>query len=41
VGAARPTVSKELGWYRERGIVSVDRGGITVHRPEALRQRIY
>jgi CRP/FNR family cyclic AMP-dependent transcriptional regulator len=41
VGAARPTVTKELGGFRQRGILSLDREGFTLHEPEQLRQRIY
>jgi CRP/FNR family cyclic AMP-dependent transcriptional regulator len=40
VGAARPTICKELSGFRERGILSLDREGITLHRPEQLRKRI-
>jgi CRP/FNR family transcriptional regulator, cyclic AMP receptor protein len=41
VGAARPTVSTELMRFRERGILTVDRTGITLHRMEPLRKRLY
>jgi CRP/FNR family cyclic AMP-dependent transcriptional regulator len=41
VGAARPTVSTELMGFREQGIVTVDRAGITLHRTEPLRKRLY
>jgi CRP/FNR family transcriptional regulator, cyclic AMP receptor protein len=41
VGAARQTVTSQLTSLRERGIVSLDREGITLHRPDLLRRRIY
>jgi CRP-like cAMP-binding protein len=41
VGASRQTVTSQLSSLRERGIVSLDREGITLHRPDLLRRRIY
>jgi CRP/FNR family cyclic AMP-dependent transcriptional regulator len=41
VGATRQTASSELCRFQERGILTVEREGITLHRPEQLRQRIY
>jgi CRP/FNR family cyclic AMP-dependent transcriptional regulator len=41
VGAARTTVSTVMSGFRERGILSVDREGITLHEPDRLRGRVY
>ena len=41
VGAARQTVTAQMSWLRERGIVDMDRQGITLHQLEQLRKRIY
>jgi CRP/FNR family transcriptional regulator/CRP/FNR family cyclic AMP-dependent transcriptional regulator len=41
VGVTRVSVNKQLGWFQEHGILTADRGGITLHKPEQLRQRIY
>jgi CRP/FNR family cyclic AMP-dependent transcriptional regulator len=41
VGAARSTVNKQLGWFQERGILTLERERIFIHQPEQLRKRIY
>lgn len=41
VGATRPTVNQELRSFQERGLLSIDREGITLHQPDQLRKRIY
>ncbi len=41
VGATRESVNRVLSLYRERGLISVDRSGITVVKPNELRRRIY
>jgi CRP/FNR family transcriptional regulator/CRP/FNR family cyclic AMP-dependent transcriptional regulator len=41
VGVTRALINKQLGWFQERGILSTDRGVITLHKPEELRKRIY
>jgi CRP/FNR family transcriptional regulator/CRP/FNR family cyclic AMP-dependent transcriptional regulator len=41
VGAARPTVNRQLQRFQKRGSLSVDLEGITLHRPEELQKRIY
>lgn len=41
VGTTRETVNKELKAMRNRGLVAVERGRITILRPAALRRRIY
>jgi CRP/FNR family transcriptional regulator/CRP/FNR family cyclic AMP-dependent transcriptional regulator len=41
VGAARSTVNKQLGWFMERGTLTVEREQIVIHRPDQLRQRVY
>jgi CRP/FNR family cyclic AMP-dependent transcriptional regulator len=41
VGVARETVSRELMRWQERGVLTVERSGITLHQPEALEARIY
>jgi CRP-like cAMP-binding protein len=40
IGATRESVNKQLGAFRDRGIVSVDRQRITILRPEVLRARV-
>jgi CRP/FNR family transcriptional regulator, cyclic AMP receptor protein len=40
IGATRESVNKQLGAFRDRGIVTVDRQRITVIKPEALRARL-
>jgi CRP/FNR family cyclic AMP-dependent transcriptional regulator len=40
VGAARTTVSTELCAFQERGLLTVDREGITLHQLAPLRKRI-
>jgi CRP/FNR family cyclic AMP-dependent transcriptional regulator len=40
VGAARPTVSKELCGFRDQGLLTIDREGITLRQIERLRHRI-
>ncbi|MGH2355659.1 MAG: Crp/Fnr family transcriptional regulator [Chloroflexota bacterium] len=40
IGATRESVNKQLGAFRDRGIVAVDRQRITILRPEALRARV-
>lgn len=41
VGITRVSVNKHLGWFAERGILTVDRQGITIHKLEQLKGRIY
>jgi CRP/FNR family transcriptional regulator, cyclic AMP receptor protein len=41
VGAARQTVTTQLSWFRDRGILSIGRNGITLHRPDLLGRRVY
>jgi CRP/FNR family transcriptional regulator/CRP/FNR family cyclic AMP-dependent transcriptional regulator len=41
VGAARPTVNKQLQCFQKRGSLTVDLDGITLLRPEELQKRIY
>lgn len=40
IGATRESVNKQLGAFRDRGIVAVDRQRITILRPERLRARV-
>ncbi len=40
IGATRESVNKQLGTFRDRGIVAVDRQRITILHPEQLRARI-
>jgi CRP-like cAMP-binding protein len=40
IGATRESVNKQLGIFRDRGIVAVDRRRITILRPEELRARV-
>jgi len=39
IGASRESVNKQLGAFRDRGILAVDRQRITILRPDALRER--
>jgi Crp-like helix-turn-helix domain len=41
VGVTRVSVNKHLGWFQERGILTFDRQGITIHKLEQLKGRIY
>ncbi|HEV2124552.1 MAG TPA: helix-turn-helix domain-containing protein, partial [Chloroflexota bacterium] len=40
IGATRESVNKQLGAFRDRGIVTVDRQRITIVKPDALRARL-
>ena len=40
IGTTRESVNKQLGAFRDRGIVAVDRQRITILKPDALRARI-
>jgi CRP-like cAMP-binding protein len=40
IGATRESVNKQLGAFRDKGLVAVDRQRITILRPEQLRDRI-
>lgn len=40
VGAARSTVNKQLGWFQERGILTLERERIYIHQPDQLRKRV-
>jgi len=40
IGATRESVNKQLGAFRDRGIVAVDRQRITILKPDALRARV-
>lgn len=41
VGLTRVSVNQHLAWFHERGILVTDREGITLLKPEELRERIY
>ena len=41
VGANRSRVTLCLGMLKKRGILTADRNGIVLHKPEELRKRIY
>jgi CRP-like cAMP-binding protein len=41
VGATRESINKWLGSFERQGLISSDRGRITLLRPAGLRQRIY
>ena len=41
VGVTRASVNKQLGWFEERGILTADRDGILILKPEQLQKRIY
>jgi CRP/FNR family transcriptional regulator, cyclic AMP receptor protein len=41
VGATRTRVTLCLGMLKKRGILTADRNGIVLHKPEELRKRIY
>jgi DNA-binding transcriptional ArsR family regulator len=34
------TLSKHLSWFQERGILTLERDRIVLHRPDRLRERI-
>ena len=40
IGATRESVNKQLGAFRDRGILAVDRQRISVLKPDSLRERI-
>jgi CRP/FNR family transcriptional regulator, cyclic AMP receptor protein len=40
IGATRESVNKQLGAFRDRGILSVDRQRITILKPDQLRERV-
>jgi CRP-like cAMP-binding protein len=40
IGATRESVNKQLGAFRDRGILAVDRQRITILKPDALRARV-
>jgi CRP-like cAMP-binding protein len=41
IGATRVAVNQSLSWFRERGVLSIHQGEITLHQPAELRKRIY
>jgi CRP-like cAMP-binding protein len=41
VGLTRVSVNQHLAWFQERGILAADREGITLLKPEELRERVY
>jgi CRP/FNR family transcriptional regulator/CRP/FNR family cyclic AMP-dependent transcriptional regulator len=41
VGATRVSINQHLGSFQERGLLSMDREGITLLQPEQLRKRVY
>jgi hypothetical protein len=41
IGATRVAVNQALSTFRQQGLLTTDRGGITLHQPEKLRQRVY
>jgi CRP/FNR family cyclic AMP-dependent transcriptional regulator len=40
IGATRESVNKQLGAFRDRGILAIDRRRITILRPDLLRARL-
>ena len=40
IGATRESVNKQLGAFRDRGMLAVDRQRITILQPQALRDRV-
>ena len=40
-GVTRASVNKQLGWFEERGILTADREGILIRKPDQLRKRVY
>jgi CRP/FNR family transcriptional regulator, cyclic AMP receptor protein len=40
IGATRESVNKQLGAFRDRGILAVDRQRITILKPDVLRARV-
>jgi CRP-like cAMP-binding protein len=40
IGATRESVNKQLGAFRDRGILAVDRQRITILKPDQLRERV-
>jgi len=41
VGATRESINKWLGSFERQGLISYDKGQITLLRPAGLKQRIY
>jgi len=41
IGATRVAVNQALSAFRQQGVLTTDRAGITLHQPEKLRQRVY
>ncbi len=41
VGATRESINKSLGSFEKQGLISYDKGQITLLRPSGLKQRIY
>src|SRR5215471_367082 len=41
VGATRESINKWLGSFERQGLISIEKGQITLLKPGALRQRIY
>jgi CRP-like cAMP-binding protein len=41
VGTTRESVNKWLGYFADHGLIRLQRGSVTIVKPEALRKRIY
>jgi CRP/FNR family transcriptional regulator/CRP/FNR family cyclic AMP-dependent transcriptional regulator len=41
VGLTRVSVNQHLAWFHERGILATGREGITLLKPDELRERVY
>lgn len=41
IGATRVAVNQALSAFRQQGLLTTDRSGITLHQPEKLNQRVY
>lgn len=41
IGATRVAVNQALSAFRQQGLLTTGRAGITLHQPEKLRQRVY
>jgi CRP-like cAMP-binding protein len=41
IGATRVAVNQALSGFRQQGLLTTDRGSITLHHPDKLRRRVY
>jgi CRP/FNR family cyclic AMP-dependent transcriptional regulator len=41
IGLTRVSVNQHLNWFHDRGILTTDRDGFTLHKPDQLRERVY